>query len=286
MPSFWLEKTTAGRARWTPATRPAPGEPPRVARSATPVSSQCVEDRGVLPLQQADRADLGADRDGHVQVLAEDLPRPRLVPGVRRRETLDTATASTVPCQSWAARRTAATSSGAISRPSKWCPPPITRASARAASRRSAGQSASGGTAVVAGAPMRSTPTRRRPRRSTMALVHWVVPSIACWTAARSCPSSTASSASRTPDSMSDVVGRLTAARTVLSWASSTASVLVPPTSIPMRSVIARPPGGWGPCRSRRPGVPRGAGPRAATRPATTGCPRRAPGARTASPRW
>ena len=100
--------------------------------------------------------------------------------------TLDTATASTVPCQSSAARRTAATSSGAISRPSKWCPPPITRASARAASRRSAGQSASGGTAVVAGAPMRSTPTRRRPRRSTMALVHWVVPSIACWTAARS----------------------------------------------------------------------------------------------------
>src|SRR4051794_2755207 len=80
-----------------------------------------------------------------------------------------------------------------------------------------------------------------------MALVAWVVPSITRPTRRASSPSCprTAASASRMPVVTSALVGCLVQLRTWLRPSRTTASVLVPPTSIPIR-------------RSRRSGVDTG----------------------------
>lgn len=100
----------------------------------------------------------------------------------------------------WKKARAASSSKGASSLPSYSKPPPMTAVST-AMERRSSAQSTMGGMPTVAGAPMRSTPMGARWRRSTMALVHWVVPSMAWPISLRSTPdsSSTARTASRMP---------------------------------------------------------------------------------------
>ena len=73
----------------------------------------------------------------------------------------------------------AAVSSGASSLPSYSKPPPMI-VLPTATFWMSAAQSTIGRMPVVAGAPMRRMPMGARFLRSTMALVHCVVPSIAC----------------------------------------------------------------------------------------------------------
>ena len=116
-------------------------------------------------------------------------------------------------------------------------PPPTIASPAETARRRSSGQAISGGTERVAGAPRRSTATRFSRRRSSTAFVAWVVPSITWVTRPRSisAEASTRSSAIRIPPVTSGVVGDLAHASTASSRSSTTASVFVPPTSMPIR---------------------------------------------------
>ncbi len=104
-------------------------------------------------------------------------------------------------------------------------------------SRSSCGQVSSGRTESVAGAPMRRTATRCRRRRSRTALVACVVPSMAWLMRARSmCPAArTASTAASMPELTSGVVGALALASRRSSRSRTTASVFVPPTSMPRR---------------------------------------------------
>ncbi len=132
-----------------------------------------------------------------------------------------------------------ATATGAISRPSNSKPPLTMWVSARSAAAMSSGQPESGGSDCVAGSARRSTPTRASDRRSTIALVKCVVPII---TARRSAartpePEMTWRRTASTPASTSAEVAVFTA------WTTSspfirTASVLVPPTSIPIRYMV------------------------------------------------
>src|SRR5579875_3776707 len=96
--------------------------------------------------------------------------------------------------------------------------------------------------ACVAGLPMRTTATRWRSRCSRMALVAWVVPSITWvmrWGGISPRPTASAM-AEAMPEVTSGVVATLEAAST-RSWRSSTtASVWVPPTSIPSRRSTVR----------------------------------------------
>src|SRR5882762_2995964 len=103
---------------------------------------------------------------------------------------------------------------------------------------RSCGQSQNGGSEALAGSPMRTAATRERSRRWTTALTKCVVPittpsimprPISGWRA--SCES-----AATMPAVTSAVVGVLTACTRCPS-SSSTASVLVPPTSMPIRRI-------------------------------------------------
>src|SRR5258708_3983968 len=124
---------------------------------------------------------------------------------------------------------------------------------------RSGGQSQKGGNEAPVGRPMRIAATRASPRRCTTALTKCVVPI----TTPSIAPLATAgwrprrSSAVTMPSVTSAVVGVFTAC-TMLPSSSSTASVLVPPTSMPMRLMAVRTPDG-----TAGPG-PRGGG-RAAT---------------------
>ena len=140
-----------------------------------------------------------------------------------------------------AASRMPASSSGTIGRPSYSWPPSSMTTSPRTRAARSSGQSTKGGSEALAGRPMRTAATRVRSRRWTTALVKWVVPII---TASIGPPSSAAASRSRRaaviPLVTSAVVGVLTAWTTRVP-SRSTASVLVPPTSMPMR--LTRTPG-------------------------------------------
>src|SRR5436190_13145614 len=109
--------------------------------------------------------------------------------------------------------------------------------SPRTRSARSFGQSQNGGSEALAGMPIRIAATFIRFRRWTTALMKCVVPITTASTGPRATGSArSAFRASRMPDVTSCVVGRLTA-KTTLSPSSSTASVLVPPTSIPMRRI-------------------------------------------------
>ena len=104
-------------------------------------------------------------------------------------------------------------------------------------SLRSSGQAALGRTPREDGAARRSTPTRSRSWRRMMALVGWVVPSMALPSAAGSSTwAITALTAAWMPPIGSAVVAALVAATTVPAESTTTASVLVPPTSTPSLS--------------------------------------------------
>ena len=145
------------------------------------------------------------------------------------------AIALTSPAQRPAKRLISSGSSGAISRPSYSKPPWAIIVGPRIAARRSAGHAEPGFTEYEPGAASRSTPTRSRPRRWMMALAGWVVPSIAWAMRDRSTVPTTPSMALRMPSSGSGVVGTLIVARTAPEPSTTTASVLVPPTSMPRR---------------------------------------------------
>src|SRR5437660_686757 len=149
------------------------------------------------------------------------------------------------------AARMPALSNGTIGRPSYSCPPSSMTTSPRTSSARSSGQSTNGGSDALAGRPMRTAATRVRPRRWTTALVKWVVPIMTALivvagsaSSARSVGglfgmrlgsvASSSDSARVTPPVTSAVVGVFTAA-TTRSPSRRTASVLVPPTSMPIR---------------------------------------------------
>src|SRR5688500_5197383 len=103
------------------------------------------------------------------------------------------------------------------------------------ASASDSGQSTIGGTPLEEGRLSRTAAVGVNPVLDTMALVKCVVPSMTASIAAasKSGLSLSAASAARMPDKTSPVVGRLTAASTSCRRI-STASVLVPPTSIPI----------------------------------------------------
>src|SRR3989441_7319870 len=139
-----------------------------------------------------------------------------------------------------AASRMPVSSNGTIGRPSYSCPPSSMTTSPRTSAARSSGQSTKGGSDALAGRPIRTAATRVRSRRWTTAFVKCVVPIMTASigplvpTAARS-----SRSAVVIPPVTSAVVGVLTA-WTTASPSSRTASVLVPPTSMPTRLTRAR----------------------------------------------
>ena len=79
---------------------------------------------------------------------------------------------------SWTALLSSSRPSGAISRPSNSWPPPIIYVEPPMASWRARGQSTNGGNNWVAGNASRTTAVGDRLRRSSKALVKWVVPTI------------------------------------------------------------------------------------------------------------
>src|SRR6185312_14040965 len=151
--------------------------------------------------------------------------------------TLVMATPSAVPATSPRNRAIAPVSSGARSRPSNSMPPSTITAPAEIARVRSGGQPNIGRMLRVAGPPIRITAIRRSLRRSSTALVACVVPSIT-WLIRRGSAAgarSTVSIAAVIPPVMSGVPGTLALAITRSAPSMITASVLVPPTSIPRR---------------------------------------------------
>ena len=135
-----------------------------------------------------------------------------------------------------AALVTAASSSGMNGRPSYSWPPSTIHTPPRTSSARSSGQSQNGGSEAEAGMPSLSAATLVRCRRWTTALMKCVVPII---TPSMRLPSSTPVDPrllieSRMPVVTSSLVGAFMA-RTTLPSSIRTASVLVPPTSMPMR---------------------------------------------------
>ena len=104
----------------------------------------------------------------------------------------------------------------------------------------SSGQPILGGRPTPDGLPMRIAATSESSRRSITALVNWVVPSITASmeSSPPACSDRIASSASIMPVSTSAVVSALVCAMTA-SPSSNTASVCVPPTSMPILSMSA-----------------------------------------------
>src|SRR5262249_666533 len=134
-------------------------------------------------------------------------------------------------------RAMASVSRGDRSRPSNSMPPSTIVVPTEMMSVRSRGHPNIGLTLWVAGPPILITATRRRFRRSSTALVAWVVPSMT-WLIRRGCTSgvcSTVSIAPVIPPVMSGVHGTLALATTRSAGSMITASVLVPPTSMPRR---------------------------------------------------
>src|SRR5579875_1793060 len=155
--------------------------------------------------------------------------------------TLVIATPSALPATPARNCCSASPSNGARSRPSNSMPPPMIAAPTDTAPARSAGHSYIGRTACVAGPPMRTTATRRSLRRSSTALVACVVPSITWVTRPGSMPGarSTLSMAAVIPPVISGVHGTFALASSRSSASRMTASVFVPPTSIPRRKSSA-----------------------------------------------
>src|SRR5499426_3914642 len=131
----------------------------------------------------------------------------------------------------------ASVSRGDMSRPSNSMPPSTIVVPTEMASVRSRGHPNIGRTLRVAGPPILITATRRRFRRSSTALVAWVVPSMTWLIRRGSAPGacSTVSIALVIPPVMSGVHGTLALATTRSAGSMITASVLVPPTSMPRR---------------------------------------------------
>ena len=142
---------------------------------------------------------------------------------------------------SCAALVTAASSSGMKRRPSYSWPPSTIHTPPRTSVARSSGQSQNGGSEAEAGMPSLSAPTLVRWRRWTTALMKWVVPIITPsmrfsvpFDSFKTPVAPRLFSESRMPVVTSSLVGALTAPVTLPS-SIRTASVLVPPTSMPMR---------------------------------------------------
>src|SRR5262249_55482985 len=134
-------------------------------------------------------------------------------------------------------RAMASVSRGDRSRPSNSMPPSTIVVPTEMVSVRSRGHPNIGRTLRVAGPPILITATRRRFRRSSTALVAWVVPSLR-WL----CRSGAAPGVGGgvpvpvvLPPVMSGVHGTLALAMTRSAGSMITASVLVPPTSMPRR---------------------------------------------------
>jgi hypothetical protein len=134
-------------------------------------------------------------------------------------------------------RAMASVSRGDRSRPSNSMPPSTIVVPTEMASARSRGHPNIGRTLRVAGPPILITATRRRLRRSSTALVAWVVPSMTWLIRRGSAPGAcrTVSIALVIPPVMSGVHGTLALATTRSAGSMITASVLVPPTSMPRR---------------------------------------------------
>src|SRR2546421_4025479 len=134
-------------------------------------------------------------------------------------------------------RAMASVSTGDRSRPSNSMPPSTIVAPTEMVSVRSRGHPNIGLTLWVAGPPILITATRRRFRRSSTALVAWVVPSMTWLIRRGSAPGAcrTVSIALVIPPVMSGVHGTLALATIRSAGSMITASVLVPPTSMPRR---------------------------------------------------
>src|SRR5215467_7184315 len=134
-------------------------------------------------------------------------------------------------------RASASVSSGDRSRPSNSMPPSTISAPTDTAAARSFGHSNIGLMLCVAGPLSRTTATRRSFLRSSTAFVAWVVPSMTWVIRCGSTPGtfSTVSMAAVMPPVMSGVHGTLALAITRSAVSMITASVLVPPTSMPRR---------------------------------------------------
>ena len=129
-----------------------------------------------------------------------------------------------------ATSRISSSDSALISRPSNSLPPCTRKSRTRMASFSSSGQSAMQLMAVVAGAPTRSAATLLRRLRSTMANPIFLAAS-APICVITSCMAATM------PPMTSSVVGLFVAATRLRSPSMITASVFVPPTSMPRRHV-------------------------------------------------
>ena len=143
-----------------------------------------------------------------------------------------------------AALVTAASSSGMKGRPSYSWPPSTIHTPPRTSAARSSGQSQNGGSEAEAGMPSLSAATLVRERRCTTALMKCVVPIITPSSFFSAPPASFRTpvadrlfSELRMPVVTSSLVGALTAPETLPS-SIRTASVLVPPTSMPMRLML------------------------------------------------
>src|SRR6516164_7140540 len=147
--------------------------------------------------------------------------------------TMPSAAAPTLPRN----RAMASVSRGDRSRPSNSMPPSTIVVPTEMVSVRSRGHPNIGLTLWVAGPPILITATRRRFRRSSTALVAWVVPSMTWLIRRGSAPGAvrTVSIALVIAPVMSGVQGTLALAMTRSAGSMITASVFVPPTSIPRR---------------------------------------------------
>src|SRR5215470_16139043 len=134
-------------------------------------------------------------------------------------------------------RASAPVSIGDRARPSNSMPPSTISAPTDTAPARSLGHSNIGLMPCVAGPPSLTTATRRSFLRSSTAFVAWVVPSMTWVIRPGSAPGalSAASMAAMMPPVMSGVHGTLALAITRSAGSMMTASVLVPPTSMPRR---------------------------------------------------
>ena len=212
VPSFWAKNVTGRRSCAASALSIA------VATSLATPDQRRVQDRGVLALEQADRADLVAERDVHLAELAlDDLRGEQLVPRRDRREhagdrdAFEAAPVRQTGATSPRNRAIASASNGARSRPSNSMPPPTIVAPTADRVGQVARPVEHRPDRVRRGAPILITATRRSLRRSSTALVACVVPSITCVIRLESTPGarSTASSAAVMPPVTSGVHGDL-----------------------------------------------------------------------------
>src|SRR5581483_9740597 len=156
--------------------------------------------------------------------------------------TLVIATPSIEPGKESRKRRSSCAPNGTISQPLNSLPPGTIASPAEIVCRRSTGQASSGRIASVEGAPIRMTTTRHSLLRWRTAFVACVVPNMTWLIRERSSPAaaSTPSSAATMPPVMSGRVATFAFASSRPARSRSTASVFVPPTSMPRRRSSCR----------------------------------------------